>query len=740
MTLETIVLIPNYNGEHFLEECLNSLKEQVYKNFKTVIADDGSTDDSIDYVRKKFPEVEVIALNKNFGFAKAVNAGLHHILKKYNPSLIAVLNNDTKVDKNWLLALVERAKTDKNIAAVTSNMFFYDRPEIINSQGGAIDWNGDGHDINIFLPKEQGKIASETVLGACWGASLIRAKALSKIGFLDDRYGAYYEDLDWGWRANILGYKIFFEKDAIIYHKWGMSYKNEKEKFYLNKRNALASALKNYELKNLPHQLLYIFIGHWFFILDHLIFGGAFRNPNQRREIKFFERLSYLVIPLRVVLWNFIHLDKTIALRNYIQKHRKVNDEEILALTKRDETPVKIWLQNLKYRFSIPILFKRIISVIKRPELLKLLIKGVSSGLNIFGYLDAESGVGEAGRVLVKAVQKTSIPYVLLNNPNCPSRKQDKELRDKFTWVAPYPINLIVIYGDTFADALNFFGREKFINKYNIAYWAWELSRLPDNWITLLNKVNEVWTPSSFSAPAIKSAKKEMPVTIIPHAIEIKKCPYPRTHFKLPKNIFLFLFMFDFLSIFERKNPSAVVRAFKKAFDSDEPVGLVIKSSNCEIDLNNFRTLEAESRHPHIYLINNYLDREEINSLLNICDCYVSLHRSEGFGLTIAEAMALGKPVIATNYSGNVDFMTEENSFPVNCKLVKLKQDYGPYLKGNVWAEPDEGDAVKKMRLVYENREVAARKGMLAARDIASKFSPEAIGRFITERLKMLQN
>ena len=124
--------------------------------------------------------------------------------------------------------------------------------------------------------------------------------------------------------------------------------------------------------------------------------------------------------------------------------------------------------------------------------------------------------------------------------------------------------------------------------------------------------------------------------------------------------------------------------------------------------------------------------------MLNVCDCYVSLHRSEGFGLSIAEAMALRKPIIATNYSGNVDFMNEENSFPISYKLVPLERDYGPYRKGNVWAEPNERETSRCMRLVYEAREVAARKGMFAQRDIVIRFSPDAVGRLVARRLHHL--
>jgi len=296
-------------------------------------------------------------------------------------------------------------------------------------------------------------------------------------------------------------------------------------------------------------------------------------------------------------------------------------------------------------------------------------------------------------------------------------------------------VNLIAIYGDMFAQEWNYFGEDKFKNHYNVACWAWELSRLPPEWIPLLGRVNEVWAASNFAASAIREANKSIPITVVPHAIELRTHPYPRSHFKLPENRFIFLSMFDFYSIFERKNPLAVIRAFKKAFREDEPVELVIKCSNSKIDPGNFHLLQKEAEGHNVRIMNTYLERDEVNSLLNLCDCCVSLHHSEGFGLMLAEAMALRKPVIATNYSGNTDFMTEENSFPVNYKLVKLEKDYGPYKKDNVWAEPDERHAAKQMRLVYEIPEVAARKAMFAQRDIITRFSPLAIADIILQRL-----
>lgn len=791
--METIVLIPHYNNKHILDECLNSLKKQTYKDFKTVVVDDGSTDGSADYIRKRFPEVDVHALGENRGFARTINEGVRYALGQYRPAFIAILNNDTRVDENWLAALINRISTNRNIAAITSNMFFADHPEIINSQGGTIDWNGDGYDVNFGVQQELGKKESGEVLGACWGASLVRADALQAIGLLDESFGAYFEDLDWSWRANLLGYRVVFEKNAIVYHKHSASYRNNNyKKLYLCKRNALRAALKNYESKNLSRQVAYILLGYWFAIV------GYFQAD--RRRLPFLKKFVYATIPLAAVGWNLFHLPDTLRKRRSVQQKRVKTDADIDTLIKSDRTPVRLWLENLRRRwwlllgaeqtdqnrqpaFSRDEIFelataraeqsgsrlqRLLLSRGKSPFLLRIfskmyLEKGRLAhfaalahrwynryflktdrihrrhfpvGVNIFGFLDSESGVGEAGRTLVRTIDKTGLPVALINSPHAPHRRQERQFARRFGRDNPYTVNLIAIYGDMFARELAYFGEKKFRDRYNVAYWTWELERFPQEWLPLLDRVNEVWTPSNFAAAAVRQARPGLPVTVIPHAIEVPRRRFPRARFGLPDNRFLFLFMFDFYSIFERKNPLAVIRAFRNAFQKNDPVGLVIKCSNPQIDPVNFQILKEAAQDKRIHIIDSYLKREEVAGLMNACDAYVSLHRAEGFGLTMAEAMTLGKPVVATNYSSNTDFMDEENSFPVNYKMVKIRQDYGPYRKGNVWAEPDEGDAVRKMRLVYENQEVAARKGGRAAMTVNFKLSPAAVAVLAGARLK----
>lgn len=871
---DVIVLIPNYNGKHLLQKCLSSLHNQTYHNFKVLVVDDGSTTDDVIWLRKNFPAVTVLALPKNQGFAKAVNAGFTYACKTWHPTFIAVLNNDTQVTENWLSALIARAKTDSQIAAVTSNMFFANHPNILNSQGGEIAWNGDGSDVNFGVRRELGYQKARDVLGACFGAALVRRDAWEVVGPLDEVFYAYFEDLDWSWRARLFGYRIVFEPQAIVYHQGSASFgKNNYRKLFLTKRNALRCAIKNYERKNLGKRLHDIFLGDWFYFIGYVFEQSGADN------FSWFKRLRYALIPLWAIIWNICHLPSALLDRRQIQKKRRTTDEEIGVLPRLDnktefnnhtlnaralavffrfisekeaatsreaalvraaeffiigtvgywkpETPPTENLENLagldwnrvitlatETNAASPLFFylrvleslgnketktlireiiPRIASVGSRaqnffltriniqkylqgkrdiwtrlyaaaylePTLLhhitalahawyNYLTRGKKSttttethhtlpfGVNLFGFLTSESGVGEAARSLARSLQTTELPFTLLNSDANPHRQMDTSFARFFSKENPYRINVIAVYGDVFEDVLNRLGRQKFRNRYNIAYWAWELDTLPESWRALRHTIDEVWVPSTFVRDTVVKACIE-PVTIVPHAITVGKKPYQRQHFNLPKDEFIFLFMFDFYSIFERKNPLAVIQAFTMAFHKNENARLVIKCSNADIDIENFNKLQSAAQGAKITIINQYLDKEKVESLINVADCYVSLHRSEGFGLTIAEAMAVGKPVIATNYSGNVDFMNEENSFPVNFKLRKLDKDYGPYKKGGMWAEPDIQNAAELMRLVFENEEVRRRRSLKAKEFIATHLNPKIVGETIKNRLQKIE-
>ncbi len=356
-------------------------------------------------------------------------------------------------------------------------------------------------------------------------------------------------------------------------------------------------------------------------------------------------------------------------------------------------------------------------------------------GVNIAGYVNSEFGLGEGVRATIRAIAAADIPFVINNSTFNLHRKLDSTYTN-FSETNPYSINIVQVN----VDLLNFFvdqvGFEYFKDRYNIGFWAWELPEFPQEWNWAFELFDEIWTYSSFCAEAI-AAVSPIPVVKMMPSISLPQATMGREALGIPKEKFIFLFMFDFCSAFERKNPVATIQAFKQAFGDNHPdAQLVIKFSNAELFPQEREQLYALAEGcDSIQLIDGYLLKEEINALVYSCDCYVSLHRAEGFGLTMAEAMFYGKPVIATGYSANTEFMNLNNSFLVQYDLVTLSQDFVPYKKGNVWAEPDVDHAAHLMRQVFENPEQAQQVGAKAAQDICTLLGPQTVGQKIKNRL-----
>lgn len=362
----------------------------------------------------------------------------------------------------------------------------------------------------------------------------------------------------------------------------------------------------------------------------------------------------------------------------------------------------------------------------------------VRPGLNIAGYFTTESGVGEAARLIAQSVQAAELPHVLLNFGESYNLRQGDQTFTNFSNENPYGINLIHVNADQVHVFAQTYGERFFEGRYNIGFWMWELPDFPPEWSDSFRYFDEIWAASTFAAEAIAKAS---PIPTIKMPLPLRAYDGPvlgREHFGLRQDDFIFFFMFDFMSVFQRKNPLAVLEAFRQAFPAGDKVQLVVKCSNPDADPANAIRLREEAKAAQSKLIEGYLSRQEIASLIQNCDAYVSLHRSEGFGLTMAEAMSAGKPVIATAYSANMDFMNVGNSFPVRYRLVELDKDEGPYQRGSSWADPDVEHAAERMRWVFDHRESAAGIAAQARADIATHFSLDAVGKRLAARLEKI--
>jgi glycosyltransferase involved in cell wall biosynthesis len=367
-----------------------------------------------------------------------------------------------------------------------------------------------------------------------------------------------------------------------------------------------------------------------------------------------------------------------------------------------------------------------------------MLSKGLdySFGINVVGHVTGEFGLGGGVRGTLRAIEAADIPFAIKDLREDTQRNLDSSYTD-FSEDNPYPINLI--HTNPHKSLLDLINPAYFKNRYNIGFWAWELPKFPDFGRFAFDIFDEVWTYSNYTAEAIAEVSP-IPVLKLPPSISIPPNSLGREVLGLPEDKFIFLFMFDIGSGFERKNPLATIEAFKRAFGkSNDDVLLIVKYRPHPVFLHLQAQLKAQAEDwPSIQFIEGDLKKEELHALVDNCNCYVSLHRAEGFGLTMAEAMYYGKPTIATAYSSNIEFMNVGNSFPVKYELVKTTEDYGLYPKGSTWAEPDIDHAGSLMQHVFENYSQAQQVGSRGAAEIRSLLSPQAVGKKIRSRLEYI--
>ena len=361
-------------------------------------------------------------------------------------------------------------------------------------------------------------------------------------------------------------------------------------------------------------------------------------------------------------------------------------------------------------------------------------------GLNIVGFLTADLGVGESARCMVRAADAARLPVALVPlKLNCKNRLGDQTYAGRLQDANPYDVNVIHLDPPSSHDIDHHHGRAFRAGKHNIAYWAWELPEFPDAWMSAFDYFDEVWCPSEFTRTAMEM-KSPVPVIRMPHAIAFARPEGDfRPRFGLPADKFLFLFVYDLNSYSERKNPRAVIEAFRQSDLAGSGAALVIKVQNGAANPADFAALRlAVADLPGTVLITDTLSRAEVYELESACDCFVSLHRAEGFGLAVAECMYLGKPVIATDWSATAEYVTPENGCPVNCRVVTLAQNHGPYMRGSAWAEADPAHAAGWMRKLFSDRALAARLGAAARSTIETRFAPAVIGERYRRRLESI--
>jgi GT2 family glycosyltransferase len=312
------IIVVNYNGKHFLGECFASLENLDYPRdkFEVILVDNASTDGSVQYVRENFTRVNILQLDKNYGFCKPNNDGV----KLANGEYVVFLNNDTVVTKEWLFELVKGALSEERIASCASKMLYYDRRNMINTAGGKITIIGGGF-YKGYGDKDGPKYSKLEYTGfGCGAGVLVRKELFQYVGGFDEDYFASCEEHDLGWKLWLYGYKVLYVPTAVMYHKESGTFRSrstfESMKVYLITRNRLYNIIKNLEARNVIRALI-ISLGFNLYRSVRYLAQGNFASVNS----------------IAAAHLDFVkNLRKMLAKRRVVQKNRKLSDIQLYKL------------------------------------------------------------------------------------------------------------------------------------------------------------------------------------------------------------------------------------------------------------------------------------------------------------------------------------------------------------------------------------------------------------------------
>ncbi|WP_185288489.1 glycosyltransferase [Chryseobacterium lactis] len=359
----------------------------------------------------------------------------------------------------------------------------------------------------------------------------------------------------------------------------------------------------------------------------------------------------------------------------------------------------------------------------------------MSLSVNYHGFFDGNFGISEATRLNALALEAVGIHVNRINYSSETFERIENSSAQKIeTSINVFHININFIN--------NFFSKNQDLNlkdHYNIIYWAWEFPEVSDKVVEILNVFDELWVPSDFCVN-IFTKFTGIPVIRFSHPIQkmAESKDFDLSQYNISPDSKIYLTIFDSLSTTIRKNPEATLEAFTTVFKEDKNSILIVKTHNLERSKDAQKALEPYNNIPNVIIINEHFSKEKLHSLIQQSDVLISLHGAEGFGLTMAEAMAYGKIVVGTGYSGNLDFMNVNNSFLVQYEFIKTANTKGLIDEGLTLAKPSLQDAVAKLLYIKDNFNALEGRRENAKSQIADNFSLESIGELFRIRLKFI--
>lgn len=683
MAPKVSVCIDSFNYGRFLGQAIESVLGQSFQDFEIIISDDCSTDDSFEIARRYAAQDNRITATQN-----ARNLGM---IGNRNAALLRARGEFVKTlhADDFLCA---PDALGRMVAALESN------PAVVLAAAARRIVGEDSQPLetwSCFEPRSR-PMAGVSVINRCLfeqrnliggpSAVMFRRK-LGARGF--DEAFFVMADLEMWFHLLEQGCFSYLSEPLCAFRKHGRQ-QTERD------RSALAPALENRALLRRYLDKPYVRLRRW--IRKYLEYDAVRRVVRRSRKLQ------------------------------TGQEHAEAAVREFGGWdTYRANLPKNLYRESL---LKLRRLYERHLRRPVRSE-----AGPFPAGINMAGFAKSEYGIGESSRAMWRAVKATGLPCALVNVHSHMHSNRDESISE-FTRENPFRVNLMTFSFDYARRFYRDMGPRFFAGRHNIGLWYWEQERFPVRWHSAFDYYDEIWAPSHFTRDAI-AAVSPIPVRKItyPFYLDETEARPDRRRFGLKEDSYIFLFNFDFLSTTHRKNPAAVIEAFRRAFRVDDAAVLALKSINWEHDRAGREALGRQAEGLPVVFLDAHVPGAEVNALFASADCYVSLHRSEGLGLGMAQAMYLGKPVIATGYSGNLEFMDSANSLLVNYEMTELEQDSGPYERGTRWAEPEVEHAGAFMRWVFEHRDESAALGARGAVTVRQRLDPKRTAAELIQRM-----